>query len=147
MSTEIDTEKFGTVPLFTGMNQKEIVSIVKLCENLATKPGEVVVRQGEAGDGIYIIAAGTYEVRKSGASEKALARLAELSFFGEMSLVTDSPRAASVVCVDEGRIKKLPAARFNQLLQASDLTAYKVIHNISKILAQRLARLEEKIVS
>ncbi len=147
MSTDIDTEQFATVPLFTGLSQQEIVKLIKISENLTANPGDEIVRQGDTGDGVYVIAAGAFEVQKSGAETKALARLEELSFFGEMALVSDDPRSASVVCVEAGRLKKFPVDKFNQLLEAGDLTAYKVIRNMSRILAQRLARLGERVVS
>ncbi len=147
MSTDIDTEKFATVPLFTGLSQQEIVKLIKISENLTANPGDEIVRQGDTGDGVYVIASGAFEVQKSGAETKALARLEELSFFGEMALVSDDPRSASVVCVESGRLKKFPVDKFNQLLEAGDLTAYKVIRNMSRILAQRLARLGERVVS
>ena len=146
MSNGMDTEKFETVPLFAGLAQQEIMKLLKISESLTANPGDAIVRQGDPGDGVYVIAAGAFEVQKTGAQKKSLARLEELSFFGEMSLVSAEPRAASVVCVQAGRLKKIPADKFNQLLEAGDLTAYKVIHNMSRILAQRLARLEERVV-
>ncbi len=146
MSTEIATEKFATVPLFVGLDQTEIMKLMKLGPNVAARKGEVVVRQGEPGDGIYVIAAGAFEVRKKGAQEKVLARLEQLSFFGEMSLVSDEPRAASVVCVEDGRLKKIPLDKFRQLLDANDLTAYRVIRNMSRILAQRLSGIADRFV-
>ncbi len=147
MSTDIDTEQFATVPLFTGLSQQEIVKLIRISENLTANPGDEIVREGDTGDGVYVIAAGAFEVQKSGAGTKALARLGGLSFFGEMALVSDDPRSASVVCVESGRLKKFPVDKFNQLLEAGDLTAYKVIRNMSRILAQRLARLGERVVS
>jgi CRP-like cAMP-binding protein len=146
MSADIDTERFATVPLFVGLNQKEILQLLKISESLTAEPGDEIVREGDAGDGIYVIAAGAFEVQKAGAETTVLARLEELSFFGEMSLVSNAPRAASVVCVEAGRLKKVPADKFNELLDAGDLTAYKVIRNMSQILAQRLARLEDRVV-
>lgn len=148
MSTDIDTEKFATVPLFLGLSQPEIVKLIKISENLTANPGDVIVRQGDAGDGLYVIAAGAFEVQKSGAEAKeVLARLETMSFFGEMALVSDEPRSASVVCVEAGRLKKFAVDKFHQLLDGGDLTAYKVIRNMSRILAQRLARLGERVVS
>ncbi len=147
MSNDIDTEKFATVPLFLGLSQPEIVKLIKISENLTANSGDVIVREGDVGDGVYIIAAGAFEVRKSGAESKSLARLEGMSFFGEMALVSDEPRSASVVCVESGRLKKFDVTKFNELLDAGDLTAYKVIRNMSRILAQRLARLGERVVS
>ncbi len=147
MSSDIDTEKFATVPLFLGLSQPEIVKLIKISENFTANSGDVIVREGDVGDGVYVIAAGAFEVKKSGAESKSLARLEAMSFFGEMALVSDEPRSASVVCVESGRLKKFDVTKFNALLDAGDLTAYKVIRNMSRILAQRLARLGERVVS
>ena len=143
----VDTEKFASVPLFENLDQKEIMKLLKLSEHLMVRGGDEIVRQGEPCDGVYIIADGVFDVLKSGADNRVLARLEELSFFGEMSLVTESPRAASVVCVEDGRLTKLPIDKFNELLESGDITAYKVVRNMSRILAQRLARIEEHLVN
>ena len=144
---DVDVEKFGSIPLFVGLERDEIWKILKLAESITPSVGDEIVKQGDPGDGFYLISAGSYEVRKDGAEQMVLARLEEQSFFGEMSLVTDEPRSASVVCVEEGRLKKVPVDKFNQLLEDGDLIAYKIVHNMSRILAQRLARLENRIVN
>ncbi|MEE8142268.1 MAG: cyclic nucleotide-binding domain-containing protein [Planctomycetota bacterium] len=143
----IDTERFSTVPLFEGLEHTEIAALLKTAEDVVAKEGDELVRQGEPADGFYIIAAGAFEVLKHGAKDAVLARLETLSYFGEMSLVSDESRAATVVCVQEGRLKKFSHEKFNQLLDSGNLTAYKVIRNMCRILAKRLARLEDRFVS
>ncbi|MEM7166892.1 MAG: cyclic nucleotide-binding domain-containing protein [Planctomycetota bacterium] len=144
----MDIEKFSTVPLFEGLDYKQVSELLKLAEDVSPKSGDEIVRQGEPGDGFYIISAGSFEVLKAGSGESTvLARLEELSYFGEMSLVSQEVRAASVICVADGRLKKFSAQKFSELLDAGNLTAYKVVHNMCRILAQRLARLEERMVS
>ena len=120
--------------------------MLQLGENVSASAGDEVVRQGDPGDSIYVIAAGAFEVRKSGIEDAVLARREGMSFFGEMALVSDEPRVASVVCVTDGRLKKIPTSKFNELLAANDLTAYKVIVNIARMVAQRLSRLEKRVV-
>ena len=146
MTADVSVEKFGTVPLFEGLQQAEIMTVLKICENVSANPGDEIIKQGTPGDGIYVIAAGAFEVVKSGTEKKVLARLEEFSFFGEMSVVSSASRAASVVCVAAGRMKKISADKFNQLLDGGDLTAHKVVRNIARILAQRLASVEERLV-
>lgn len=143
----IETEKFASVPLFENLDQQEIMKLLKISEHSMVKQGDEIIRQGEPGDGVYIIAAGAFEVLKSGTENKVLARLEELSFFGEMSLVTESSCAASVVCMEDGRLTKIPRVQFNRLLEKGDLTAYKVVRNMCRMLATRLARVEEELVS
>lgn len=143
MAMATDTERFATVPLFDGLEHTDIGRILKISENVSARAGDVIVREGEPGDSFYIISAGAFEVRKG---DRVLARLEELSFFGEMSLVSDQPRVADVVCVKDGRLKKVSTVKFNQLLEISDIAAYKMIHAMCRIIAQRLSRLEERVV-
>ena len=144
LASQIQPERYLTVPLFVGLEPREIISLLRIAEDVNSAEGDVIVREGDAGDGFYVIAKGAFEVRK-GHDDKVLARLEELSFFGEMALVTQAPRSASVVCVDAGRLKKLPMDKFNRMLMTGDLVAYKVIRNMSRILAERLERALERI--
>ena len=143
----IETEKFASVPLFQNLSQQEIMKLLKISEHRMVKHGEEIIRQGQPGDGVYVISAGAFEVLKTGTENKVLARLEELSFFGEMSLVSDSTCAASVVCMEDGRLTKIPRKAFEKMLDEGDLTAYKVVRNMSSMLAKRLARVEEELVN
>jgi CRP/FNR family transcriptional regulator, cyclic AMP receptor protein len=144
LTHKIHPERYLTVPLFLGLEPREIISLLKISEDLVVAEGEEIVREGDQGDGFYVIAKGAFEVRK-GQSKEILARLEELSFFGEMALVTQSPRSASVVCVEQGRLKKFAMDKFNRMLMAGDIVAYKVIRNMSRILAERLERAQARL--
>ena len=62
-------------------------------------------------------------------------------------MVSDEPRAASVICVTEGRLKRFPRDPFEEMFRANDPIATKVVYNMCRILAQRLSRLEKRFVS
>ena len=132
-------EKFSQVPLFEGLEPGEISDLLKITEDVETKAGDLVVRQGTAGDGFYVISAGSFEVLKSGNKDEVLARLENMSSFGEMSLVTDDERSATVMCAEDGRLKKFPKAKFRALIDEGNLPAYKIVRNMCKMLARRLA--------
>jgi len=158
----IETEQYASVPLFKGLPPLEIMRLLKIAKDVTARAGDVIVREGEPGDGFFVIAKGHFEVRKRASSSpgssspagaqgaefgKVLARLGECSFFGEMSLVTYAQRAATVVCVEDGRLKKFPTDAFEKLLESGDLAAHRVIGNMCRILAERLARLDERFVA
>ena len=140
----IDTERFSTVPLFEGLNPSEIMGVLKIAEDVTANAGEAIVKEGDPGDGFYVIGKGAFDVVK-GDVDNALARLEELSFFGEMSLVSHEPRTASVICVEAGRLKKFPLEAFTKMIEEESPVAFKVIHNMARMMAHRLARLEERM--
>jgi CRP-like cAMP-binding protein len=140
-------ESFETVPLFEGLEPSEISQLLRISEDITAQKSDTVVLQDTPGDGFYIIAAGAFEVLKSGNRNEMLGRLDKNTFFGEMSLISSEVRSATVMCVEDGRLKKIPSEPFQKLLEEGDLVAFKVILNMARILAQRLAASDERFVS
>lgn len=146
MSNEY-VEKFADLPLFEGLTPIERMELLKIREEVSAPEQALVIRQGTPGDGFYVIGSGVFEVLKSGKHDEVLARLEKNSYFGEMSLVTNDLRSASVLCTQEGRLHKFPTDRFRTLLEEGSLPAYKVVLNMCRILARRLAAMDDQIVS
>ena len=117
-------EQFQRIPLFSGLTNSEIRKLMDFAEDRAVLHGETVVREGEASDAFYIIGEGCFEVVKSGLRDQSIviARLHELSFFGEMAIVSKEPRAASVECVEAGWLKRFSGEAFEELLRDDDDT-------------------------
>ena len=140
----MDVEKFSTVPLFENIAASDIAKILEIGKDIIPRKGETICREAEKGEGFYIIASGAFDViKKDGEQQKVIARLSEMSHFGEMSLVTEAPHSAAVVCVEDGRLKKIPADRFRAPLEAENLTAYRVVLNMSRMMAIGLQRAEK----
>ncbi|MDP7399145.1 MAG: cyclic nucleotide-binding domain-containing protein [Lentisphaeria bacterium] len=143
-----DTERFGTVPLFDDLEGMQIAELLEISNGIPTKVGDVIIEEGATGDGLYIISKGAFAVIKSdGDSETVLTHLGELSFFGEMSLISKAPCAATVRCTEPGRVTHLPAAAFNARLDDNDLNAFKVVRSIACILANRLAKADDWVAN
>ena len=141
-------ERFTTVPLFRGLEPTEIARFLEMAENVEAHPGDVIIAQGEPGDGLYVIAAGAFDVvRESRHTPQVIASLQSLSNFGEMSLFEEKLRSATVICRTEGRLKRFPRDRFHALLDSGDPTAYRITRNILGILARRLAKIDDRLVS
>lgn len=102
--------------------------------------GETVIRQGTAGDSLYIIDNGLVEVIVShdGRSE-SLAQLGPRSFFGEMALLTGEQRTATVVTLSPTDFFVIDRKAFRETLEKNPVIA----ERISEILVQRKRELEE----
>jgi CRP-like cAMP-binding protein len=90
------------IPLFSDLPPDAFIALFERCPLRRFEPGEVVLEQGTKGDAFYVICAGGVRVvRKEGAQERELAKLDEGAFFGEMALLSDAPRSASVFATKE----------------------------------------------
>ena len=79
-------------------------------------PREAVVRQGEPGDTLYLVARGELAVRvRLENGEREVARLGRGAFFGEMSLLTGEPRTATVVALSEAALLAVDRVAFSRV--------------------------------
>lgn len=81
------------------------------------KPGEIIIEEGTFGDSAYILKGGSVEVRKK--TEKGDLTLAELQaedIFGELGLIEDKPRSASIVAKTDVRVDEITREDFYALL-------------------------------
>jgi small-conductance mechanosensitive channel/CRP-like cAMP-binding protein len=127
------------VELFAKMSAEEKA---KLAERVTFAPfstGEVITKQGAAGHWLYILVKGQAEVRFEGAGGDArtVAHLQAPSFFGEMALMTGSPREATVIAEGPVECLRLDKEGFRAVLAERA----EIAHEVSAILAKRRVEL------
>jgi small-conductance mechanosensitive channel/CRP-like cAMP-binding protein len=99
----VDVERvLAQVPIFAPLQPEELKQLAALARVVRYARGEAIIRQGETGDTLFAIASGAARVavRGEGGLEKTVATLPAGEVFGEMSLLTGDPRAASVHAED-----------------------------------------------
>jgi CRP-like cAMP-binding protein len=91
-------ETLPPIPLFSDLPAADFQAVLSALKLVRTRPGEHVIREGDAGDAFFVLARGTVGVSRQGPSGPVhLARLHDGAIFGEMALVSSLPRSASVV--------------------------------------------------
>ena len=81
-------------------------------------PGSVIVRQGEEGDSFYVVASGTVDVEvEDGGTSEVVATLGEGDFFGEVALVKDEPRNATITATTPLVVYALPRDHFQRAIE------------------------------
>lgn len=98
-----DPEGLASVWLFSGMDKEHLEKLATFTFTRSYKPSETIIEEGRTGNGLYVIMAGRVEVVKGLNTENArrLAILAKGDFFGEMALLDEWPRSATVRALDE----------------------------------------------
>ncbi len=123
------------VPIFAGMSQPCLLDTLATGEHFTIQPGEAVFREGDMGNSFYVLIAGDVVVEKQRDGKPVeLARLGPGECFGEMALVGNEVRSATVRATGP-----LVAMRFyRELIDANPESASAIYRNIARILAARL---------
>jgi hypothetical protein len=111
-------------PLFGGLSGEELYPVGEIAQLVVHAPGDVVVKQGDPGDALFVVARGTLRVIKDG---KALREIQRGAVFGEVALLDGAPRAATVEAVTDAELLRVPRSEFEALLDESPEIARAVI--------------------
>jgi len=111
---QAQTELVGIVPLLRGLSSEVLELIVEQTMSVGFKPGDAVMTEGERGDSMYIIIHGAVSVYKAG---ELIAELKEGDFFGEMALLGEQVRTATVKIKEQTALLKLSRANIMQLAE------------------------------
>lgn len=126
------------VELFKALSDEELSELASAVRPAPFAAGEVVTRQGARAHWLYVLTAGSVEVRvERDGKEKVVARLSAPSFFGEMALMTGAAREATVVATVQVQCLRVDRDDFSALLKARP----EIANEISLILAQRRVEL------
>lgn len=100
---------------------------------LAYSEGDVVFREGDAGDSMYVIQLGKVRISKNTASgEVALADLGQGEIFGEMALFDKMPRSATATALEDSRILSVDRKKFFTSVGRDPTLAFKILQSMSE---------------
>jgi CRP-like cAMP-binding protein len=106
-------------PLFKPFDHKQQMDLMKRFEGHQVDAGTILIREGQSGQGLFVILLGAVEVAKqNGATERVVARLGAGEVFGEMSLLADTPTTATVRALSPTTILFLGRQYFQRLVSA-----------------------------
>jgi len=110
----------ATSPLFRPFNRQQQMDLIRRFDGHEVAPGTVIIREGDAGQGLFVVLAGEVEVSKQqpDGTELQLARLRAGELFGEMSLLANQPTTATVRAARASTILFLARDYFQRLVQA-----------------------------
>ncbi len=88
---------FKGLDFFDHCSDDDILSLAESMEEMNCEPGQLILRQGEFSDRLYLIRSGTVDIlKRAGSDSKKVAELGEGEYFGEISLMTPSSAIATV---------------------------------------------------
>jgi CRP-like cAMP-binding protein len=114
MSRDRVTDELARVPLFANLSKKHLQHLSSLATVVEVESGRVLAAQGQPGREFVVILSGEAEVVRDG---EVLAKRSGGDFFGEISLLLDKPRNASVIATTPTTIAVIEARAFKAMLQ------------------------------
>lgn len=123
------TDLLKSVPLFAGCSKAELQKIASLADELDLGEGATLIREGERGREFIVIADGTVRVTRKG---KEIAVLGAGDFIGEIALVADVPRTATVTSTSPVRLLVVTDRAFRSLLEQMPSIAKKVLQSLGE---------------
>lgn len=113
------TRFLHTVPLFQGLGERQLQRLAKRFKERSYAKGETIVHQGTLGIGLFILETGRADVVYDApdGEKNVVNQLGQTDFFGELSLLDDAPRTASVVATEDAKCLVLAQLDFMDALR------------------------------
>jgi len=134
-------EILQNVEIFDGLEKAELEQVAQICRERKLHAGDYITTQGEAGDELYIVTQGFVEVLlgEGATPARVVVNLGAGQIIGEMALLDQGPRSASVRAVDEPTIVQvINRDDFDLICQGNYRIGYIVMRNIAADLSFKL---------
>lgn len=131
--TKIST--FQSLPLFQHLQYGELIRVLSATDVATVPAGEVILREGEEGDAMYVVLCGRIVLEKAG---EKIAEFGRGAHFGEVSLIDKAPRSATATVTEEARLLRLRREHLYSLVKRDPEIAVKLLWSFAETLGDRL---------
>ena len=148
VNVKLGQDPTRTIPLLSGLRPAQARIVVLMGELRRFPPGAEIIKSGEQGTEMYVIVNGATEVWVEKAEERR--RVAELhrgDVFGEMALVRQYERSASVIAKQPVEVLAVDERFLQRIQRRYPRIAARVFLNLTRILSDRLQRMNEQLVA
>jgi CRP/FNR family cyclic AMP-dependent transcriptional regulator len=128
-------DTLARVDLFAGLDKKDLQLLAGACQERRYSAGSTLIKQGDTGVGLYVIIGGMVRITKATDPDKAeidLGTAGTGNVLGEMSLLDDLPRSATVTAVDDVTALLLPVWEFRTTLRNQPNIALRLLTTLSR---------------
>ncbi len=135
------------VDLFSGLRKQDLKDLAIHCREGQYSPGSVLISQGEKGLGLFMLTKGTVRITRATSpdgAEEVLGTAGAGDVIGEMALLDDLPRSATVRALDEVSVLVLPFWDFRVLLRRILSSDPDVGLDLLAVLSRRLRKAEQR---
>lgn len=126
------TDLLKRVPLFAGCSKTELRELALVADELDLKDGRTLVREGHPGREFFVLIEGSVRVSRGG---RKLSELGPGDWFGEIALLTNTPRTATVTATSPIRVLVVTDRSFRRVVETMPTIALKVLATLGERLS------------
>jgi small-conductance mechanosensitive channel/CRP-like cAMP-binding protein len=140
--TDAITDRLSAVDIFSPLSEREVKALAEQTTGRVFAPGEAIIRAGDTGASMFVVHAGSVDVRvDQNGQTHTVNTLREGDFFGEMALLTGEPRTANVVAAEETEVLEIRHEAMKSLFETNP----DLVEAISHTVAERRAALHASV--
>ncbi|HWA66550.1 MAG TPA: Crp/Fnr family transcriptional regulator [Mycobacteriales bacterium] len=134
---------FGSVPMFSRLPEPQLESIATAAERKVYPRGSLIIQQGTEGDGLYVVARGCVLVKREARTggHRALHVIEAPGSFGELALLDNRPRSASIEALEVSEVFAISRTAFLSLLSRDP----RLIDGVVRELGRTIRRLSDQV--
>lgn len=125
---DIKVEALAKAPLFEGLSKKELTQLARMTDDLEVEAGYVLCKEGQLGHEFFVVMDGEVEISRGGRRLESGSQ----DFFGEIALIADVRRTATVIAKTPLRFFVITARDFRVMLDDHPTVERKVLRAVAK---------------
>jgi len=131
--------------LFADFSEEDLANVMQVSRQETYQTGETILQEGTGGSTMYVVVRGRVSVRKmSGSKQVEIKQVSKGECFGEMAVISQMPRSATVVALEPTEVVAISGA---VLRSANQVLCMKLYRNIASLLADRMRQKDEQVVA
>ena len=148
MENAIDSALVHRFSCFHSLNAEQIAVFATHLEEVRLSPGEILFRQGDPGNAIYLLLSGQMLIKLGAPAQddRTLATLGPGAILGEMGPLINTPRTATALAGAESQLWRISRTAFHEALQRGDAWATSFLLATAQVLGRRVIAMNEELV-
>ena len=141
------TDLLIQIPIFDNLDPQELRIAVRYMNLVEAKPGEIIFREGDRGDYVCFVADGVLDVIKASETGRhvVLSSLHKGRSIGEMSILDNFPRSASVRAKTEATLVTLSRDSFNHIIDEHPRIGVKILMGVARLLSLSMRKTSSRL--
>lgn len=128
MARDPKVDLIASVPMFSRLGKRELDEIAALVDEVDVPAGKVLMRQGETGREMFIVAGGRFRIERNGTT---VAEAGPGTTLGEIALLSEGPRTATVTAEEPSRVLVAGHREFHRLMDEHPAIRMQVLEGLA----------------